>query len=830
MAGFLKQFFQPRRPVPSQSQDSSAPKPKPQPDHHNSAASAEPDRKREPYPVSENSSIAELEEAAIKGTTAQNRLEAIQHLQDPDALQRVTRALKGRDKGAFQAARQKLRQQREAQEAQQSRQREIERIIADMQTHAATSDTKLYNAQLEALISQWEGVSQDASGDQNERYHKALEGAQDRADAFRREETEFQQRQGHLQEQQGAVDTLRSTLEQLRNELPPEGSNRASIDAMQKTQANRWEEATRETQADGALATEYQRLMDELARYLEAVKRWEAHQNEVAEALDSGDQDRLTQLCSVIEWPAAYPAPQPLDQVLTRQETVPGDSGDAEHAAEERQAQKDQEKALERTLDDLEAALEQRQLKPSREAFRKAQKLQDQLPGKVAQRHQARVTRLGRELQELRDWLGFAARPKLESLCEQMEYLADQPMEPETKASHIRELQQSWYDLGGTPDQQLWQRFKDAADRAYEPCHQYFSEKNRLKEANLDKRQHIVDQLQEFLDNLDWSSCDHKAVDRIQRTARREWSDAKPVEFRENRPLQKQFDRLIKSINAELDRERDRNQALKADIVTRAEALIDHEPLKEATERAKALQKEWEAVGITHHQEDRRLWKAFRAACDRIFARLSQQRDAQDAAKEEAANQAERMIDALDQLDASDVSPAWLREHEQQFLALSLPRDRSNALRDRFGKALERVQQARLEALRQQRYQQWLKALEQHEAGEAVPVESFNHPPMSLETATQESEPADQARALCIRMEIVTGSATPPEDQAQRMALQVIRMNEGLKGEQTPESQWDEIDSLLASWCELSADSGVEAAHYERLREALKHWFHAGDH
>ncbi len=828
MAGFLKQFFQPRRPTSSQIPESSAPKR--QPDQHDSGANAEPEKRREPYPVSENSSVAELEEAATKGTTARNRLDAIQHLQDPDALQRVARALKGRDKGAFQAARQKLRQQREAQEARQTRQREIERIIADMQTHAGTSDTKLYNAQLEALISQWDGVSQEASSDQNERYRKALDSAQSRADAFRQEEDKRQQQQAHLQEQQGAVDTLRATLEQLRSELPPEGSNRASIDAMQKTQANRWAEATREAEADATLTAEYQRLVDELARYLEAVKRWEAHQNEVTEALESKDQDRLAQLCNAIDWPAAYPAPQPLDQALASQGAAQSDSGDAAQGAEEKEAQKDREKALEKTLDDLEAALEQRQLKPSREAFRKAQKLQDQLSGKAAQRHQARVTRLGRELQELRDWLGFAARPKLESLCEQMEYLADQPMEPETKASHIRELQQNWYDLGGTPDQQLWQRFKEAADRAYEPCHQYFSEKNRLKEANLNKRQHIVDQLQEFLDNLDWSSCDYKAVDRIQRTARREWSDAKPVEFRDNRPLQKQFDRLIKSINAELDRERDRNQALKADIVARAEALIEHEPLKEATEAAKALQKEWEAVGITHHQEDRRLWKAFRAACDQIFARLSQQRDAQEAAKGEAANQAERMIDALDQLDASDVSPGWLREHEEQFRALSLPRDRANALRDRFDKALERVQQGRLEALRQQRYQQWLKALEQHEAGESVPVESFNHPPMPLETATQESEPADQARALCIRIEIVTGSATPPEDQAQRMALQVIRMNEGLKGEQAPESQWDEIDSLLASWCELSADSGVEAAHYERLREALKHWFHSGAH
>jgi len=598
---------------------------------------------------------------------------------------------------------------------------------------------------------------------------------------------------------------------------------------MTKTQITRWEQATVDLEPDENIAATYLGNISQIQHYQSALAEWQKQEEVLKRALADDDETELHKLVSRINWPADFPGPPTLVQAQQRVATSQAPSKskgkqtdqDADdkafHAAEEE---------LKTTLDQLEGTLEQHQLKPSRQHFRHAQKLQDQLPGRQARQHQARITRLGRQLQELRDWLGFAARPKLEAFCEQMEYLAEQPMEPETKAEHIRELQHNWHDLGGTPDQELWQRFKEATDHAYEPCHQYFAEKNRLKSANLAKREHIVDQLQEFVENLDWSSCDYKAVDRIQRTARREWSDAKPVDFRANRPLQKQFDRLIKTLNAGLDEERERNEALKQDVVARAEALIDHEPLREATEGAKALQKEWEAIGITHHSEDRKLWKAFRAACDRIFARLSEEREAEQQSRNAAAEEADKLIQQLQELAPENVEGGEIRRIQSAFDALELPKDRVNALRDRFRKALDQLESRRQALVRSQRYEQWLDALNAHQKGDVVPVDHFRARASAPDVVTQEETAADQARALCIRVEIATGAATPPEDQAQRMALQVNRLNEGIKGDQNTESQWDEIDGLLATWCELDPQGGIEARHYERLREALKHWFH----
>ncbi|MFO7788763.1 MAG: DUF349 domain-containing protein [Halospina sp.] len=809
MAGFLKQFFKPRQPT------SAAEQAEPQ------ASTAAPERPApDPDIVAKATTIGELESLATQGETAAIRREAIDRIEDTEALERVSRALKGRDKGAFQAARRKLREQREQAEAQQARQAEIDRILQDIEELASTQDTRLYQARLDAVVSRWGNVSGSVDSTQTQRYETSLARCQERAQAIADEEARARAEQEQAQEQQGAVETLGATAEQLASAWPEEGASLSSLDAMIKTQRNRWEQATANRTPDPDLKARFDQLMTQLETYHQALSAWQQHEAQLEQALQEKDSATIEATLGAINWPGGFPAPPALARARKHRD------GQAEARPEpEKEAPSVDTGELSRTLDALEKSLEQQQLKPSREHFRNAQKLQDQLPEKEARQHQARITRLGRQLQELRDWLGFAARPKLESLCEQMEYLADQPMEPEAKAEHIHDLQQQWYDLGGTPDQQLWQRFKDATDRAYEPCHEYFSEKKRLKNANLEKREYIVGQLQEFVDNLDWTSCDYKAVDRIQRTARREWSDAKPVDYRANRPLQKQFDRLIKALNAGLETERERNDALKRSVVERAEALVEHEPLREATESAKALQKEWEAIGITHQQEDRRLWKAFRSACDRIFARLSEEREARDDAFNAAAEEAEKLIRQLQDVDPVETAPGELEQFRKAFRSLELPGDRAGALADRFNRAMDGVQEQQMSALRAKRYQQWLTALDQHQSGEAPGPESFRHPPMPLEQATQETDTPSQARALCIRVEIVSGAATPPEDQAQRMALQVSRLNQGMKSEQSLESQEDELDSLLATWCELDAADGLTPEHYQRLREAVKHWF-----
>ena len=93
---------------------------------------------------------------------------------------------------------------------------------------------------------------------------------------------------------------------------------------------------------------------------------------------------------------------------------------------------------LEKSLTRLEAALEAKQLKESRQLLKTVQQQFKSLDRRHGKPFQARMQLLNGQMRELSDWLGFATEPKQIELCEQMEYLAEQPIEPEAKAERIR--------------------------------------------------------------------------------------------------------------------------------------------------------------------------------------------------------------------------------------------------------------------------------------------------------------------------------------------------------------------------------------------------------
>src|SRR5690606_10793417 len=104
---------------------------------------------------------------------------------------------------------------------------------------------------------------------------------------------------------------------------------------------------------------------------------------------------------------------------------------------------------------------------------------------------------------------------------------------------------------------------------------------------NLQKREAICEELTTFVEVADWPTIDWKQVERIHQVARQEWKEAWPVEFRDNRGIQKRFDSLLKQIEQPLDAERERNEQTKQAIVDKARALVDLESLDEAMNAAK---------------------------------------------------------------------------------------------------------------------------------------------------------------------------------------------------------------------------------------------------
>tara|TARA_R110002096_G_scaffold180997_1_gene358321 strand:+ start:15531 stop:18005 length:2475 start_codon:yes stop_codon:yes gene_type:complete len=756
---------------------------------------------------------------AIEGLTADIRLRAVNQLEEAELLTRVQKQAKGRDKGVYQVVRQKLQVIRDEQTRQEAVSATIAALIRNAHDQAKSDDTSLYGARLDTLMNQWARVETSATPDQLSEFLQSAHRCRERlADMEAARVEEQRQREQQLQRNETLV-LIARTLEDLRHQPAEELASLASLDALQKTQENRWLEATRDTQVEKQQQKTYEASMMVLRNYISAIRQISQAKDSLLslsatvaqEETSPEDRERAQTLLNEINWPQGFLAPDLLEPArkLAGKPKAPVEANDD---SKQKQASAD---SLKTSLDQLEDALEAKQLKESRQLMKTAQQYYKTLDHRLGKSFQARMQLLTGQLRELTDWQGFATEPKQVALCEQMEHLAEQPIEPEAKAEHIKELQKEWQELGGSSDRTLWSRFKQASDKAYEPCKTYFKAKSGLKQANLEKRKTICAELEHFVNGADWNTVDWKAVDRILQTARQEWKSAWPIEFRDNRQVQKQFDDLLKKLEAPIDQERQKNEALKQAIVEQAQALTEHEPLQEAMNKAKALQSDWKAVGITRHREDRKLWQAFRKACDEVFARRDSERSEQQQASKEADSSAETVLQQVASV-SSDQDAQSLEQAAAALRGLDVAQV-SAGVKERVQQEKQRISQAVAAQKLRAGISEWQAFVLARAAGEAPADRDFP----GKWAALAESAGALDDQELVIRAEILAGVSSPEEDQNKRMEIQVQRLAEGMGSAEKADSALQNIEALVASWCIQSAAQPADPALASRLNNAL---------
>lgn len=761
----------------------------------------------------------ELAELAISGVTAEVRLSAANRLIDGNCLQEVQKKAKGRDKSVYQVVRQSLQNLREEQARLEATSEAITTLINTANEQARSEDTKLYEARLDTLNRKWTELESHATEEQAKRFLEASHNCKARLQAIRSAREEEARHLEQTRQRDETLSLLSTTLEDLRGQSPDTLPSLASLDALQKTQENRWLEATRDTSVDRQQQEIYDTTMLALRSYINAIRQIGQARDtltelaEVAASETTTDEQRVQAKALIrdINWPDGFPMPSlmvPIHKLAgQRKQATPAKADDLEK-------QNTIAADLSNTLADLGAALEAKQLKESRQLFKTSQQQFKSLDHRNSKPFQARMQLLTGQLRELSDWLGFATEPKQIALCEQMEHLAEKPMEPETKAERIKELQNEWRNLGGSSDRELWSRFKAASDKAYEPCKEYFSAKSGLKRANLETRRAICGELETFLANADWSSIDWKAAEKIHLTARQEWKAAWPVEFRENRQVQKHFDSLLKQLETPLDEERQKNEALKQEIVDKAVALADHEPLQDAMNQAKNLQSDWQAIGITRHREDRKLWQAFRKACDQIFARRDAQRSEQQQATQAADDAAVAILHETQGIQRGQDVRA-LNDALAALNNLKTPAMSSDT-KERIQVEMRRLNKALADQQMLQDISVWQSLVLARTSGQPEPEQVPKHWP-ELAAGQQ----ACDHEELVIRAEILGGVDSPASDRQRRMEIQVQRLAEGMGSSEQNTNHMVELEKLVANWCLKLSARAPDQALAKRLNNAL---------
>lgn len=474
----------------------------------------------------------------------------------------------------------------------------------------------------------------------------------------------------------------------------------------------------------------------------------------------------------------------------------------------------------------------------------------------------SQLQQLDQQLDELKDWKNFSVTPKRAQLIEDMESLIGATLEPTALADKIKHLRDQWRALGKGAGTTLdpaveadTQRFRDAANKAYEPCKEYFAAQALIRTENLQRREALLTRLTAFEASIHWEQADWQTVIRTLRDVRQEWRRCVPVDRDAGKQQQDAFSTLAASLQARVDAEYTRNLKQKEALIERARQLLASDDARKAIDAVKDLQQKWRTVGPVPRAADQALWEQFRQHCDAVFQKRQQEADAYAAALESNKTQALAVceqIESIATLEGAELlaRATSLADLRKTFESLGeLPRAESRALRARLDQGLDRCAQAVARQHARDAERAWdaiFEAADQVRAyqlgvargldrslldtrktsAESLMADTLRWPRNAADALKKhlaDDCPADLAaneaalRMLCVRAELLADLPTPSEDQALRRDYQLQRLVQRMgQGTRSDEDAWN---TLALEWLSVGP---VDDAAYDSLVQRFR--------
>lgn len=465
---------------------------------------------------------------------------------------------------------------------------------------------------------------------------------------------------------------------------------------------------------------------------------------------------------------------------------------------------------------------------------------------------------LDARLNELKDWKSFSVVPKRAELMEEMESLVDATLDPPVLAERIKSLQEEWRTLSRGAGENLeadWQRFQEAARKAYEPCRAYFEARSLARQENLQRRADLLARLVAFETGHDWEQPDWRLVLVALRESKQLWRQHAPVDRAQGQALQEQFVAVTSKLQNRLDAAYAANVEHKQSLLGRAQQLSLVEDSRKAIDEVKELQRRWQTVGPVPRDEDHRLWEQFRQHCDAVFQRRSQEFADYNAALEANRVQAVAACEELEGIARWSgtqlmESIARVTELRDAFAAFGeFPRGAARELRNRFERAVDDCEAAVERQKLRDTEQSWSDLLEVANRVRAYKLALVSEPDAArhdtlrqaaeeqfaavtrwprggqdaVKSAMAKTAGADllanekTLRMLCIRAEVLADRPSPAEDQPLRREYQVQRlmqaMGQGITADAT------QMDTLTLEWVQAGP---IEEGRYTQLLERFK--------
>jgi hypothetical protein len=266
----------------------------------------------------------------------------------------------------------------------------------------------------------------------------------------------------------------------------------------------------------------------------------------------------------------------------------------------------------------------------------------------------------------------------------------------------FRELQGRWRSIGPVPPAQnknLWETYQFLVEKFYD----YVKINNELRDLDFKKNLELKTELCEKAESLLEESNVVTAFHQLQKY-HDEWRELGPVAKELREEIWDRFKKATSEINRRqqayfegLKEQHQKNFELKSALCEKAEEIAekDEEGMdwNALSKEMISLQKEWKTIGYASKKNNQKVYKRFRAACDKFYDR---KRDFYSDFKKEMQENLDKKIEFCEKAEELQDSTDW-KKTTDQLISLQkrwketgpVPRRESDAVWKRFRAACD---------------------------------------------------------------------------------------------------------------------------------------------
>ncbi len=821
-----------------------------------------------------------LEAMAVENGSIELQLAALDKVSEQTVLERIIKKCRTKNKKVTQAAKQKLEQIIAEQEKPKEIAKVRKSICLSLETLAQQGYCNKFNAEYKRLSQQWQEVDFPIDEEVQQKFLQADNLCKDILQAHKeveeKRQAELKQHEQLRNEKNKIITQLNELLEQIKTDSAAT-TDAKTTDAETKDSVesnniilNITESAWKSleqlpTKEEDKLANDFYSIRKNISKFIKASQKTADNAlkaEEIIKRINStlkegfiptGKFKDISRKVGALKVdPIITNLPQPLimaNECFKKLETA--------FDKQEKNIEA-QRKELPTILDSFEKELDAGSIKAATNSNKKARKIIKNLPS-LNSSDKNRFNTLSARLSQLQDWKGWATTPKKEELCQEMEALAESctTAAPEELATNIKLLQDNWKKLGASEpnsSQELWERFRAAADKAFEPCKVYYENQAKIRKTNQEERESVCATMEQFYSAADWSTPDWKAVDSFLSSQIDAWKKCGPTDRKIAKILSERYKVALDNLKSKLNDNRNKNKDAKLEIIENAKSFLSYEDTFQAIESIKLQQKEWKNIGPTFRKDEQKLWNEFRSICDQIFAKRQELYDAKDSERTENLNQKNQLAEDIEKIAASndeDFASAKQKvdELKQQWQAINnIPKSKEKSCQEKFNKACKAISdkedsiksaatkqkdeafnkkyslciefetklltgdEADLEALQTK----WQEAEATHKQLDNILNKRFKE---SLSLAANNdtnsiskisAKNIASAKLICIKAEIAASIETPAEFASERREYQVNNLaNEMKKSTPNPQAEITALEKELLSLCLIPEDDYV---------------------